>query len=853
MRSAACLGLIGLAALPFIACSSTNVDVPAGEPAPCKNVTEASRFESGSPDGHADPFGAGPANQARAGRIKAADAIKQAANARNKVRVGDFVMTNGKIVAYVEDKGPSDGYNTFGGELLAIEPVGADGRPLGISQYGETLIAFSRQTVLPETVTVLADGSDGKAAIVRASGKLTNIPFLDTFKAILADEYGFPAALDYILEPGAEKLKIRLSLMNTTGDDVSFARKQMLGFFHSHRSTTYTEDQGFATATGKNAWVGEDAVTSSFALRVPGGTIDANLEVSGFQYFSTSGLAVEACGKKSVDYLEVIPAAGSVDALREAIRRVDQKPAWREVKGTVSGDAGATIPGATVHALAADGKYLTRAFADERGVFRLHLPAETVQLYATAKGHEVSTPRATTGQEVDVALKLKEPAYISIVAREGSTPLPVRVQVIPSKAVAKAPATFGEKPEEGSRLYQHFAVTGDATLPVPPGDHRVIVTRGHEYDLLDQTVTAEAGKTVEIKANLARSVDSAGVMCGDFHIHSNFSADSFDTPLDKVKGAIADGLEIPVSSEHEWIIDFQPIIRDLRLTKWAYGFPSEELTTFTFGHFGVVPIQPRPDAQNNGAIGWIGRSGDQIFQAVADLPEKPVLIVNHPSGGGFTSYFSQVSFDRAKGEGSGANWSGKFEALEVFNDSSWEKNRNASVADWLSMLDAGKTTWAIGSSDSHYLRTSPVGYPRTCMRFGHDDPEKLTAELVRDVLRSGNTTISGGLYMTVEAPGGAPIGGKSTAGTYKVVVQAPTWLKPDAMKLEVVIDGATAQTIDLVDSATGVGHRWAADVNVAPTSSKKRHYVVFHAKGGGDLSPLHPGRDPFAVSNPIFF
>jgi hypothetical protein len=28
--------------------------------------------------------------------------------------------------------------------------------------------------------------------------------------------------------------------------------------------------------------------------------------------------------------------------------------------------------------------------------------------------------------------------------------------------------------------------------------------------------------------------------------------------------------------------------------------------------------------------------------------------------------------------------------------------------------------------------------------------------------------------------------------------------------------------------------------------------VVFHAKGEADLSPLHPGRRPFAVSNPVF-
>ena len=66
----------------------------------------------------------------------------------------------------------------------------------------------------------------------------------------------------------------------------------------------------------------------------------------------------------------------------------------------------------------------------------------------------------------------------------------------------------------------------------------------------------------------------ACVFCDDFHIHTYHSADSSDDVEYKVKGAIADGLEIPVSSEHEYIIDFQPFIQKLGLTRWAFGVPS---------------------------------------------------------------------------------------------------------------------------------------------------------------------------------------------------------------------------------------------------------------------------------------
>jgi hypothetical protein len=307
-----------------------------------------------------------------------------------------------------------------------------------------------------------------------------------------------------------------------------------------------------------------------------------------------------------------------------------------------------------------------------------------------------------------------------------------------------------------------------------------------------------------------------------------------------------------VSSEHEWIIDFQPIVQRLGLTKWAFGMPSEELTTFTWGHFGVVPLYPREDQPNNGAVDWVGKSPPAFFHQVAELPEKPVFIVNHPSGTAFSSYFTAAALDRVKASGDPDLWSDEFGAIEVFNDSNFDVNRDKSVADWFALLNAGKTYWAVGNSDSHDRRTSPVGYPRTCLRFGHDDPTKLSPEAVRDVLRSGAATVSGGLYMTVEAPGGVGPGGSASPGAYKVVVQSPSWFS--ATSLEVIVDGVTTETIPLTAvTSADPGKRYEATANVAATQSRSRHWVVFHARSDGDLAPLHPGRKPFAVSNPIFF
>src|SRR4051812_49239353 len=124
--------VIGAAA----ACSSDTANAVVPEPCARAGIFQASRFPGGSADGHANPAGAKAAKEARAGRIKESSLIRQPANARNKVRLGDFLLANEKIALYIEDAGESDGYNTFGGEILAIEPVGDDGLPMGISQYG---------------------------------------------------------------------------------------------------------------------------------------------------------------------------------------------------------------------------------------------------------------------------------------------------------------------------------------------------------------------------------------------------------------------------------------------------------------------------------------------------------------------------------------------------------------------------------------------------------------------------------------------------------------------------------------------------------------------------------------------
>ena len=58
-----------------------------------------------------------------------------------------------------------------------------------------------------------------------------------------------------------------------------------------------------------------------------------------------------------------------------------------------------------------------------------------------------------------------------------------------------------------------------------------------------------------------------GYISPDFHLHANYSFDSTDTVDLKVRAAVAEGLEIPVSSEHEYVLDFGPVVERLGLSR----------------------------------------------------------------------------------------------------------------------------------------------------------------------------------------------------------------------------------------------------------------------------------------------
>lgn len=824
-------------------------------------------FERGSAEGATD-IASAPAGAARAGRLTTAT-LPVDRTGLNTWQAGDYVVANSRVALLIEGARASSGYDPWGGKPVGVTAV-RDGRLVDAGDFGEIALGLGRFTLRPDSVTVTHDGRDGMPAVVRAVGPLAAIPFLDEFGRTIApaDFSDVTVAVDYELRGDSDTVDV-YATFDVPRLHTNTARPVINGFFQGNRMGRFVPGGGFMESTGAMSatpyvgWVDDRGTGWAWMMPPARGTLTPLLSVSGFDMFSAPAITFEPCSRTRVLYGRIAIGGPGLDALGRAVAAASGAT-LRPLTGTVTDAAGMAAAGVHVHVTSADGMtYLDRGTTDAMGRFDLRVPAGAVRVLAWKSGVG-ATPAVVVGAgEGTATLQLPAAGAISVTATEAGTSdgLPVRVQVIPMGATAPSlPASHGEFVPEFGRLHVAFPLDGRVTLPAPPGQYRVVVSRGPFYDLSDTTVTVTAGMTAPVTASLRRVVLTPGVLCGDFHIHTIRSPDSDDDARYKLSSGVADNLEVLARSDHEWVGDFQPLIDELGLQRHARGVGSIELTTFTWGHFGVFPLVADPSQPNNGNFTWANRLPPAVFADVRARPERPTLVLNHPRGGARNgAYFDAAGYDPATGNANPSMWDTQFTAVEFFNDSSFEQNA-AQVRDWFSFLNGGRRVFAVGSSDSHHISSSPVGFPRTCMALGTSDPRMATPQAIGTAVGTGHSVISGGIFLDVRAlPGvgdarsagpGDELTGAGTEARVEITARAPAWVRAD--RLQVFVDGTAQPTVTLDASTRDPGdatvrYRGTARVPVASAGS----WVVVAAHGQ-ELDPVFPRRMAFGVSNPIF-
>jgi hypothetical protein len=83
-----------------------------------------------------------------------------------------------------------------------------------------------------------------------------------------------------------------------------------------------------------------------------------------------------------------------------------------------------------------------------------------------------------------------------------------------------------------------------------------------------------------------------------------------------------------------------------------------------------------------------------------------------------------------------------------------------------------------------------------------------------------------------------------------VRVQAASWVDVDA--IEIVVGGMDPQVVPILPGDADPTRPWIRFEDDLPLEVTTDTYVIVAAYGDASLEPVHRGRTPFGVANPIF-
>jgi hypothetical protein len=426
---------------------------------------------------------------------------------------------------------------------------------------------------------------------------------------------------------------------------------------------------------------------------------------------------------------------------------------------------------------------------------------------------------------------------------------------------------------------------GDAGVPahrdgIPFGHYVVVASRGLEYELTTAELDLGPGRgEVSIDLPLSRTVDTRGYLAADMHIHSGSpdgsgSWDSLVTPENRVKTEVVAGIEVVVSSDHDYLTDLGVPIAHL----WPGAPPVASIVgdeaSASFGHFNAMPVTvdaARP--ATNGALspGQIQLlSPKQLFDRLHAMPTSPLIQLNHPRLP-FAAYFNDTRVCDWHDLSHLPRCSLDFEAIEVLNG--WlacGAKVHETLEDWYALMRFGVTLTATGNSDTHGSSNIEAGYPRSYVRVADDTVPAFDEGEFVGAVRARHVIATTGPFLTLRAgteAEGALV--KPTAGQVAVSLrlQAASWVKVDVVRLLVdgrvvktwnvpVTDGVPASLFEIDDERVTV----TADAAITAEAEGKTPLPPWMvgefllAPNLVDLcgNPAQPGMIPFAITNPLF-
>lgn len=446
------------------------------------------------------------------------------------------------------------------------------------------------------------------------------------------------------------------------------------------------------------------------------------------------------------------------------------------------------------------------------------------------------------------------------------TPVPGKVSFI-GLAPVESPYFEPENPVDSGRGWESqknsvYPGRDGETLRLPAGTYLATASRGPSYTRDTRFIEVFAGSNPDIEFVIDRVVETPGLVSVDPHMHTIFS-DGQMKIAERLKGVVAEGVDVAIATDHNYITDYRPELARLGLAGELAVIVGNEVTGRGGNiHFNSYPLVPHPELPANGAISVEDSTPALLFELTRKNDPAALVQVNHPRSQGL-GYFLTYRLDPKAAATADAPFVMNFDVMEAMNGATRGEDNRTSIEDWFHFLNRGYPIRIVGSSDAHSQDGGEPGYSRTYVLYGGAKGPGLDVPALMRSIKEGRSFVSNGPIVSARANGTATYGDTLTARGGRVVldidVKAAPWI--DVSEIRLVINGVRQEPIP-VGGKSGSGamtQRFAgrreitldrdAWIALEVTGRQTLYPTVQQRSGNGDpfSAPL-----PYALTNPIF-
>jgi len=262
-----------------------------------------------------------------------------------------------------------------------------------------------------------------------------------------------------------------------------------------------------------------------------------------------------------------------------------------------------------------------RTFLEGSPSFELPVPAGVYNVRANFFP-AVRDALVTVAEDGENTCVLEDAAYGKVKVRIRNA----QGDFVPGKAtfigLSPTPTPYFEpdNPLETGRSHERFKNScypgeGGREVDLPVGTYLVYGSRGPEYSMEQKTIEVLEGRTRDIAFQIDRVIETKGFISIDPHLHTQYSDSSVRVP-DRIRSIVAEGVDVAISADHNFVADYGPTLKKLGLDPWLTVMTGAEVTPLdNYLHFNTYPVLANEKEERNGAIPPMGENVSAMFAA----------------------------------------------------------------------------------------------------------------------------------------------------------------------------------------------------------------------------------------------